>query len=155
MLAIPSVPVSVRLANPFPTRNGPSLFWSDPTNQSRSGTWRFLLWGGGEGGLVKGGRNQTRDWSCKSITRFFWGGVGGWWLDWALSGLAACTYPGSCDRTHSVFLLLFWWDMDLEKQKDWATDMYEVLRVKSEPFFRESFSCLPPSLPLYTLVVLV
>lgn len=63
------------------------------------------------------------------------------------AGRAACTYPGSCDRTHSVFLLLFWWDMDLEKQKDWATDMYEALRVKSEPFLRESFSCHPPSPP--------
>lgn len=62
----------------------------------------------------------------------------------ALSGLertgrAPCTYQGSCDRTHSVFLVLLWRGMDLEKQKDWATDMYELLKVKWEPFFQDSF----------------
>lgn len=46
------------------------------------------------------------------------------------TGRAACTYQDSCDRTHSVFLVLFCWDMDLEKQTDWAADTYELLRVK-------------------------
>ena len=50
-------------------------------------------------------------------------------LDWACGGLGQTgrtpsTYRGSCDRIHSVFLVLFWWGMDLEKQKDGATDMH-------------------------------
>lgn len=50
-------------------------------------------------------------------------------LDWALcrldqTGRTLSTYRGSCDRTHSVFLVLFWLGMDLEKQKDGATDMH-------------------------------
>lgn len=40
------------------------------------------------------------------------------------TGRTLYTYQGSCDRIHSVFLVLFWLDMDLEKQKDGATDMH-------------------------------
>lgn len=40
------------------------------------------------------------------------------------TGGTPSTYQGSCDRIHSVFLVLFWLGMDLEKQKDGATDMY-------------------------------
>lgn len=40
------------------------------------------------------------------------------------TGRTLSTYQGSCDRIHSVFLVLFWLGMDLEKQKDGATDMH-------------------------------
>ena len=39
------------------------------------------------------------------------------------------TYQGSCDTTHSVFLVQFWMGMDLtriEKQKDGPGDIYSM-----------------------------
>lgn len=79
--------------------------------------------------MLKGRENQKNGTGLRNLAQFYHKARGRERLDWALSGpertgRAACTYRGSCDRTHSVFLLPFWWGMDLEKQKDWATDMY-------------------------------
>lgn len=77
----------------------------------------------------KGEKNKTQNLVVNQnlsqlTTRLEWGR-----LDWALSGLdqtgrTLSTYQDSCDRVHSVFLVLFWLGMDLEKQKDGATDMH-------------------------------
>lgn len=98
-----------------------------PQNDPRYERFFFFL-GRGDRGLVKGKKQNTEP-GCKSKsitvkTRLEWGR-----LDWALSGLdqtgiTLSTYQDSCDRVHSVFLVLFWLGMDLEKQKDGATDMH-------------------------------
>lgn len=85
--------------------------------------------GRGDVGLFKGRENKKNGTGLANLAQFYHKARGRERLERALSGLertgrAACTYRGSCDRTHSVFLLPFWWGMDLEKQKDWATDMY-------------------------------
>ena len=77
----------------------------------------------------KGGKNITRNLPINhNLPQFTTG------LEWEKSGLGLCgldqtgrtlsTYRGSCDRIHSVILVLFWLGMDLEKQKDGATDMH-------------------------------
>lgn len=82
----------------------------------------------GDGGLVKaGGATKHRAGLANLVSRQG-SEVGRVGLE--QTGRAACTYRDSCDRTHSVFLVLFCWDMDLEKQTDWAADTYELLRVK-------------------------
>lgn len=48
------------------------------------------------------------------------------------TGRTLSTYQGSCDRKHSLFLVLFWLGMDLEKQKDGATDMHCLKTAESE-----------------------
>ena len=79
-------------------------------------------------GLVRGKQqNMELAYKWQSITFYNRAGEG-------KAGLGLCgldetgrtlsTYQGSCDRIHSVFLVLFWLGMDLEKQKDGATDMH-------------------------------
>lgn len=88
----------------------------------------FLAEGWGDRGLVTGEQqNRQLAYKAKSITVYSRGWIG-------KAGLGLCglnqtgrtlyTYQGSCDRIHSVFLVLFWLGMDLEKQKDGATDMH-------------------------------
>lgn len=59
------------------------------------------------------------------------------------TGRTLSTYQGSCDRIHSVFLVLFWLGMDLEKQKDGATDMHvwNCLEWKWGPVFSLDILC--------------
>lgn len=96
-----------------------------PQNDPRYERFFFSFLGRKDGGLVKGeNRTQKNQNLSQLTTRFEWEG-----LDWALSGLdqtgrTLSTYQDSCDRVHSVFLVLFWLGMDLEKQKDGATDMH-------------------------------
>lgn len=88
----------------------------------------FFAEGWGDRGLVTGEQqNRQLSYKSKSITVYSRGWIG-------KAGLGLCglnqtgrtlyTYQGSCDRIHSVFLVLFWLGMDLEKQKDGATDMH-------------------------------
>lgn len=119
-----------------------SLCWFDSAKWPGAQTRIFVFWGGGDGGLVK--RKETTKHGTRFqvtifphiTTRLKWER-----LDWALCGLdqtgrTLSTYRGSRDRTHSVFLVLFWLGMDLEKQKDGATDMHvwNCLVWREEPF---------------------
>lgn len=76
----------------------------------------------------KGGK--TKHQTCLQITIYhsLQGLSGKGWtglcVDWIRLGRTLSTYQGSCDRIHSVFLVLFWVGMDLKKQKDGATDMH-------------------------------
>lgn len=91
----------------------------------------MLFTGRGDRGLVRGKSHNT-ELACKSQTIKLYHRWSG--LEWERLGLGLCgldqtgrtlsTYRGSCDRIHSVFLVLFWLGMDLEKQKDGATDMH-------------------------------
>lgn len=105
------------------------FFYISLTTQNDPRYERFFFFlGRGDGGLEKG-KNKTQNLAVNQnlsqlTTRLEWGR-----LDWALSGLdqtgrTLSTYQDSCERVHSVFLVLFWLGMDLEKQKDGATDMH-------------------------------
>lgn len=78
------------------------------------------------GGLVEGKKNKTQHLPVNHILAQIYNKARvGKRLDGALCGLdhtgrTLSTYRGSCDRVHSVFLLLFWWGMDLKKQKRWG-----------------------------------
>lgn len=105
-----------------------------------------MLWGEGGRRAGKRGEETKNGTGLANLSQVYDKARGRERPDWALSGLertgrAACTYRGSCDRTHSVFLVLFWWDMDLEKQKRLGHRHVWTFRVKLELSFRESFCC--------------
>lgn len=96
--------------------------------QNDLGRTDFYFWGREDRGLVKGKKHNT-ELACKSqsITVYnrAWVGKAGLGLcGLDQTGRTLSTYQGSCDRIHSVFLVLLWLGMDLEKQKDGATDMH-------------------------------
>lgn len=88
----------------------------------------FILGVRGDRGLARGKQqNMELAYESQSITVYnrAWVGKAGLGLCGLVqTGRTLSTYQGSCDRIHSVFLVLFWLGMDLEKQKDGATDMH-------------------------------
>lgn len=87
-----------------------------------------LFWRRRDRGSVRGKQqNMELAYKSQSITVYnrAWVGKGGLGLcGLDQTGRTLSTYQGSCDTIHSVFLVLFWLGMDLEKQKDGATDMH-------------------------------
>lgn len=96
------------------------------------------FWGRGDRGSGKTERNITRNSLpmnhnlSQLTTGLEWGKAELGWCGLGQTGRTLSTYQGSGDTIHSVFLVLFWLGMDLEKQKDGATDMHclKLLRVK-------------------------